>query len=86
MEITFKSGKGNHKYSAILGNGKIVNFGDKRYQQYYDKIGLYKSLNHLDKERRRLYRKRHQAILNKDGIQAYKIKYSPAWFSYHYLW
>ena len=89
VNITFIRGPANHKYTAIINkNGKTynVNFGDKRYEHYHDKIGLYSHLDHNDKERRKRYIKRHSAIINKDGKKAISIKYSPAWFSLRYLW
>jgi hypothetical protein len=73
----------NKKYNAILRN-KIthrltkVPFGDKRYYHYFDKIGHYSNLNHLDKNRRRLYRIRHAHDI--------KNKFSAGWFANHYLW
>lgn len=85
MKIRFETGPGNHKYTAIIGD-KRVNFGDKRYQQYHDKIGSYSHLDHNDKQRRANYRKRHTAITNKSGARATSVKYSPAWFSLKYLW
>ncbi len=72
-----KSNRKNKKYMVKINN-KTVHFGDTRYQQYYDKIGLYSHLNHNDKERRRNFRKRHF----KNSL----VKYSPAWFSLYYLW
>ncbi len=44
------------KYKAILPNGKTVNFGDTRYEQYEDKtpLKLYSNLDHHDKKRREL--------------------------------
>lgn len=75
--ITFIIGKGNKKYTAILPNGRRVSFGDKRYQQYYDKIGVYSWLNHYDKKRRALYRARHGTNPK---------KYSAGWFALKYLW
>lgn len=83
-----KSPKKHKKYRAILTDGnmaKYVDFGDKRYQQYEDKIGLYSHLDHLDKKRRVNYRARHSAILSKSGTPSYKIPYTPAFFSWHYL-
>lgn len=67
------------KYTAILPDGKRVNFGAVGFQQYRDDVPLklYSHLDHLDKARRDLYYKRH----NKDYP-----KYSPDWFSKIYLW
>ena len=83
--IKFEKGPGNKKYTAILSDGKRVNFGDKRYQQYHDKIGMYSHLDHNDPKRREAYRARHSKILS-NGTPAYKKKYSSSWFSYNYLW
>jgi hypothetical protein len=78
------SKKPNKKYDAVLINKhdptniKKISFGDTRYEQYFDQLGYYKSLNHDDKKRRLLYRKRHaKDIMN---------KYSSGWFAYYYLW
>jgi hypothetical protein len=74
---------GVHKYVAVLMNDETgrqvkVPFGDKRYQQYHDKIGYWKELDHGDTQRRRLYRIRHAGEEKK--------KYSPGWFAWNYLW
>ena len=73
----------NKKYDAILFNKynskkAIISFGDKRYQQYHDRLGYYKHLNHGDKTRKLNYRKRH--------VKDIGNKYSSGWFSLHYLW
>ena len=53
----------NKKYSVyVVGKNdkiKLIHFGDKRYKHYYDKLGFYKKLNHLDKKRRDAYYARH---------------------------
>ena len=76
----------NKKYAVILQNKitkkkKILNFGDIRYQHYYDGVPnpIYTHLNHNDKKRRENYRKRHFNNLKKGY-------YSPGYFSYYYLW
>ena len=77
----------NKKYSAVLldtvnGKKKYVSFGSRipLYQHYKDStpLKLYSHLDHNDKNRRRLYRLRHQKT-------ATKI-FSPSYFSYHFLW
>ena len=73
----------NKKYDAILFNKHnskkaVIPFGQKDYQQFYDRLGYYKHLNHGDVNRRLNYRRRHaKDIMN---------KYSSGWFSYYYLW
>ena len=67
----------NKKYDAFVNN-KIYSFGDRRYEQYKDKIGYYKDLNHYDKQRRDNYRMRHR----NDKLD----NYSSGYFSMYYLW
>lgn len=80
-----KSNYKNKKYNAILKNKltnkyKKIPFGDKTYQQYFDKTGLgyYSHLNHYDKKRKKNYRSRHKKTAQN--------KFSSSWFSYYYLW
>ena len=85
----FPSNKGNSKYSVyVMKNGKIrlIHFGNKKYEHFHDKIGYYSKLNHGDKKRRDNYRKRHKAILKKDGKPAYLDKNQPSYWAYNYLW
>jgi hypothetical protein len=56
---------------------KSVHFGDKRYQHYEDKIGLYGDLDHNDMERLQLYYKRHKKNYP---------EFSADFFSKKYLW
>lgn len=65
------------KYYAIVNKEKKY-FGDVRYQQYYDKIGVYHNLDHLDKKRRNKFWSRHHKSINKIG--------TPGWFALHVLW
>ena len=88
----FVKGSGNKKYTAIMRDGSKVHFGDSRYQHYKDNVpksmggGIWKSKDHGDTIRRKSYRSRHSGVKTKTGKNAYKVKYSPSWFSYHYLW
>lgn len=85
MHIKFsRSDRKGKKYKAEV-YGKTVHFGALGYQQYHDKIGLYSSLDHNDIKRRKRYRDRHKKIMI-GSIPAYRIKYTPAWFSWYYLW
>jgi hypothetical protein len=88
----FLLGPGRYKYTAVLKSGKRVNFGHRDYQQYRDSVPIEKGggrwwhKDHLDKNRRDNYRRRHRGVLNKYGVPAYQVKFTPAWFSYYYLW
>lgn len=67
----------NKKFTYIKPNGKKVNFGDSRYEDYLD---------HQDSERRRRYRARAGNILLKDGSKAVDVYESPNYLSYNLLW
>jgi hypothetical protein len=89
----FVLGPGKFKYTAIMKDGKRVNFGHRDYEQFRDSVpkrlggGQWASYDHGDATRRRSYRCRHSKIINRRyGTPAYKVKYSPSWFSYYYLW
>lgn len=71
-----KSKVKNKKYYVIYNNKKI-NFGAK---------GMSDFTIHKDIKRRELYRKRHSKIKLKDGRYAYKVKESPAYWSWNILW
>jgi hypothetical protein len=65
------------KYDVFKNEKYITSFGSVTNQQYKDKIGHYSSKDHNDKERRRLYYKRHGLTA---GIETAK------WFAHKYLW
>jgi hypothetical protein len=69
----------NKKYDVYdKDDKKLASFGDKRYQQYIDKIGHYKHLNHYDKQRRKNYRTRHAKDIDNYPHAGY--------FSARFLW
>jgi hypothetical protein len=88
----FVKGSGRYKYTAIMPDGKRVHFGHRDYQHYKDSVpkrlggGLWSHKDHGDKKRRENYRKRHGGVKTKSGGKAINKKYSPSWFSYHFLW
>lgn len=72
------------KYEAKLQNKKTgeiyaVPFGQMGYEQYRDKIGYYKTLDHLDDKRRENFLKRNAHNI-REGY------YSPGYLSAFYLW
>mgnify|MGYP001181122024 CR=1 FL=1 len=86
---------GNKKYTAIIpldGKMRRVSFGHKEYQHYKDSVPAslggqkWKHKNHMDAARRKNYRARHGALVCSNGVLCINIKYSPAWFSYYFLW
>ena len=86
---------GKKKYTAIIPQTsgiKRISFGHRDYQHYKDQVpkdiggGRWSKKDHNDKKRRKNYRARHAGIKCKDGIPCIIKQYSPAWFSYHFLW
>ena len=67
----------NKKYDVYKNDKYLVSFGSSLNQQYFDKIGYYSNLNHLDKKKRDNYYKR----FGKDA----KFE-SAKYFSHKYLW
>jgi hypothetical protein len=87
--------KGNKKYVALVPtNGTIlrVAFGHSDYEHYRDSVprslggGKWSHKNHNDKARRANYRARHGGHMRSDGSASISHRFSPAWFSYHFLW
>lgn len=74
-EFGVSKAKGKKYY--VIYNGKRINFGAKGMSDY---------TIHKDKARRDRYRARHSKIKLKDGRLAYKVKESPAFWSYRILW
>lgn len=74
--------KGKKYMATVFKDGKKIkttHFGQLPYEHYKDSTpgGNYKHLDHNDNERRELFRKRFKSP---------GPKYSPLWFSWHYLW
>ncbi len=87
MPTFMKSANKNKKY-AVFFNGKTINFGDNRAEQYKDStgLGLYTSKDHLDPVRRKSYLARAKGIKNAKGELTWKMKSSPNYYSVRYLW
>jgi hypothetical protein len=69
----------NKKYSVYYDDIYLTSFGQLPYEQYEDKIGYYRDLNHYDKKRRDNYRTRHRH----DNISDLS---SAGFWSWHFLW
>ena len=81
--------KSKSKYFVyVMKDGKVkkIGFGMKGMQQFKDKIGYYKSLDHGDAVRRKSYLARAKGIKNKKGELTWKDKNSANWWSVHKLW
>ena len=83
--ITKSNIKGK-KLTVITPKGRKIHFGAIGYEHYKDQTGIYKHLDHNDKDRRRRYRERHSKVLLKDGTPAYKDVEKPAYWSWYILW
>ena len=73
----FVSKAKNKKYSVYVrkhGRKRLIHFGDERYQQYRDKLGHYRELDHNDPERRKRYYNRHGPSDGKDTAKYWSHK------------
>jgi|TARA_R110000765_G_scaffold395726_1_gene489484 hypothetical protein len=78
----FPSKAKNKKYSVYVkgdtkSGKKLIHFGDNRYEQFQDKLGTYKKLDHNDPKRKKAYYDRHGKATSKDTAK---------YFSHKYLW
>jgi len=81
--------KSKYKYWVyVQKDGKVekIGFGNKDFQQFKDKIGYYKSLDHNDPIRRKSYLARAKGIKDKEGNLTWKDKNSANWWAVHKLW
>lgn len=67
-------------------NGKTIHFGDSNMQQYHDKTGIWKHLDHKDKERRTNYLRRAGGIKNVWGKFTSEDPKSANYHSIRILW
>ena len=84
-----KSSNPKKKYDAVLKNKQTdrevkIPFGSRNMSQYQDRVlGLYKSQDTKDKNRRRAFRSRFSGLKQK---QDWKNFYTPLFFSWTKLW
>ncbi len=88
-----KIGKFNYEKSTrkdkklmVIVNGKKIHFGNPSYQHFKDKTGIWKSLDHEDKKRRKNYLSRSGGIRNKEGKLTKDIESSPNYHAIRILW
>lgn len=83
-----KSNRKYKKYMVRTPKGKIVHFGDDRYQHYRDRtpLGLYSHMDHGDKKRRQNYLRRSAGIANAQGKLTANDPESANFYSRRYLW
>lgn len=93
-----KSSRKGKKYMATIQDKQTkekrkIHFGASNYEQFYDStpLGLYSHKNHLDKDRRKNYFKRHSGLSTKQKSIKKELKlsdgyYTPKILSHKYLW
>ncbi len=74
------------KKLMVKVKGKTIHFGARDMEHYKDKTGIWKSKDHLDKDRRKSYRARASGIKNKKGELTYQNPESGNYHSYNVLW
>lgn len=86
----FKTSVGNFKYQVYVkgenGNPKLIGFGHRDYEHYFDKLGHYNNLDHKDKERQKQYLARAKGIRNAKGELTWKDKNTSNYWAVHKLW
>lgn len=82
-----KSNRKNKKLRVFFNKDypTVIHFGDNRYEHYHDKTGIHSDLDHNDKKRRALYRKRAKGQI-RNGKPSYLDPYSATFWSYNLLW
>lgn len=73
----FYADRSNKKFMILRPSGKVIYFGDPRYEDFLD---------HMDPDRRERYRARASKIRDKKNRLTYKNRNSPNFYSYHLLW
>ena len=64
FKVSSRKGK---KYDVFKDGKYLVSFGSKKNYHYYDKLGFYKHLNHLDNKRRDNYYNRFGSYAKPDN-------------------
>jgi hypothetical protein len=76
----FPTKVGNYKYQVYVKSSKtksgkkLIGFGDRRYQQYKDKLGHYSHLDHGDEKRRKSYLARHGRTTDRNTASFWSTK------------
>ena len=73
----FVSKAKNKKYAVYVrkhGRKRLIHFGDKRCQQFHDKMGHYSHLDHKDPGRRKLYYDSHGPASDKNTAKYWSHK------------
>jgi hypothetical protein len=80
------SDKPNKKLKVIV-DGKVIHFGDSRYEHFFDSTKLLPTkLNHGDEKRRKEYLARASKIKDKDGNLTVNDPTSANYHSVRVLW
>jgi hypothetical protein len=78
----------NKKYMVRSPQGKLIHFGDRRYQHFKDStgLGLYSNLDHGDKERRKSYLARAKGIRDSSGRLTWNNPETSNFYAIRFLW
>jgi len=80
--------KGKKLMTVVEKDGikKTIHFGDSSMEHYKDSTGIWKNLDHNDKQRRKRYLTRSKAIKNKKNELTYLNPSSPNYHSVRIFW
>ena len=80
-----KSSRKDKKLMTVV-DGVTVNFGNPSYKHFKDKTGIWKSLDHNDKKRRKNYLTRSAGIKDCKGKLTKDNPLSPNYHARRILW
>ena len=87
MPLFRKSKTQFKKYDVVTPSGRLISFGDTRYQHFKDTaLGLFSHLDHNDTTRRKSYLQRASQIRDKNGKLTAKDPESANYYAIRYLW
>jgi len=85
-KYTYEKSTRKNKKLMTRVDGKLIHFGNPKYQHFKDKTGIWKSKDHGDPKRRKNYLSRAKGIKLKDGSLAWKNPKSPNYHAVKILW
>jgi hypothetical protein len=85
-KYTYEKSTRKDKKLMTRVDGKLIHFGNPKYQHFKDKTGIWRNKNHGDPERRKNYLSRAKGIKLKDGSLAWKNPKSPNYHAVKILW
>lgn len=85
-KFDYKKSTRRDKKLMVVVDGKTIHFGQVGYEQYHDKTGIWKHMDHNDQTRRKRYILRATEIKTGDGELTFRNPKSPNAHAIWVLW